>query len=211
MLYSLEDFNGASVIAKDGEMGKVRNVLFDDQSWRIRYLIVDVGSWLSRKEVLISVSAVDQPDWARNTVHVHLTKEQVRHSPDVDSSKPVSRQQEIAMKEYFGWPAYWTATGYAEMAPISIPTGRKFPGQAEDDPHLRSAAAVTGYRVWAEDGEVGRLENFLANTPTWHIGYLEVKAGDWLHSRSVLVPTRWVKSISWADNRISLNHSLKEG
>ena len=195
MLHSMEDFTGACMIATDGEIGKVRDVLFDDESWRIRYLTVDVGNWLNRKDVLISVSAVDQPDWIGNKVTVALTKDQVRHSPEVDSTKPVSRQQEIAMKEYFGWPAYWEATGYAEVPPPSIPVGRHFPTHSKDDPHLRSAAAVSGYAVWAEDGEMGRLENFFANAPTWHIAYLGVRTGDWLHCRSVLVPSRWVKSI----------------
>jgi sporulation protein YlmC with PRC-barrel domain len=206
----MEEFIGARVVATDGEIGKVQDVLFDDESWRIRYLTVDVGSWLKRKAVLIAVTAVDQPDWPGNKVHVPLTKEQVRHSPDVGSTKPVSRQQEIAMKEFFGWPAYWEATGYAEIAPPSIPIGRRFPGQASNDPHLRSAAGVSGYSVWADDSDVGRLVNFFANTPTWHIAYLEVRTGDWLHCRSVLVPTRWVKSISWPNHRVSLNHALDD-
>lgn len=210
MLHSMEDFTGARVVAADGDIGKVQDILFDDLSWKIRYLTVDVGSWLNRKNVLIAVSAVDQPDWPGNKVHVPLTKEQVRNSPDVDSTKPVSRQQEIAMKEFFGWPAYWEATGYAEIAPLSIPIGRRFPRRASDDPHLRSAAAVSGYSVWAEDGEVGRLEDFFANTPTWHIAYMGVRTGDWLHCRSVLIPARWVKSISWPDNRVTLNHTFRE-
>ena len=60
MLRSLEDLTDASVIATDGEIGKVRNFLFDDQSWTIRYLIVDVGSWLTRRDVVISVER-DRP------------------------------------------------------------------------------------------------------------------------------------------------------
>jgi hypothetical protein len=52
--------------------------------------------------VVLAIAAVEQPDWVKKTFHVHLTKEHVRHSPDVDAEKPVSRQQEIAMQEYFG-------------------------------------------------------------------------------------------------------------
>ena len=44
---------------------------------------------------------------------------------------------------------------------------------------------------------------------SWHLGYLDVKAGDWLHSRSVLVPTRWVNSVSWADHRVNLHHATR--
>lgn len=93
------------MIATDGEIGSVCNFFFDDQSWTIRYVVVDVRSWLRRRDVLIAVTALEQPDWTQKTFRVQLRKEQVRHSPDVDSKKPVSRQQEIAMNDYYGWPA----------------------------------------------------------------------------------------------------------
>jgi len=207
MLHNLLDITDVCVIATDGEIGKIHDVLFDDRSWKIRYLVVDVGSWLKRTNVVLSVDTAGHLDWKAKTVHVPLTRQQVRHSPDVDSTKPVSRQQEIAMREYFGWPAYWEANDFAELPPLSIAVGREFPTKTADDPHLRSAEAVSGYEVWAEDGDMGRLENLFSNDPSWHIAYLEVKTGDWLHCRSVLVPTRWVKSISWANNRIILNHA----
>ena len=64
----------------------------------------------------------------------------------------------------------------------------------KEDSHLRSAWDLAGYEVWATDGEIGRVEGFIMDDASWHLGYLDVKAGDWLHSRSVLVPTRWVDS-----------------
>jgi len=206
MLRSLEDSTDVSVIAADGEIGKVRNFLFDDHSWKIRYLVVDVGGWLTRRDVVISVSVIDQPDWTTKTFRVHLTKERIRHSPDVDSKKPVSRQQEIAMREYYGWPAYWENPN-AEFLSAALVVGRDFPVRTEEDPHLRSTDDVTGYEVWAKDGEIGRLENFIVDEASWHIGYLDVKAGDWLHRRSILVPTSEVASVSWAHHRVNMDQA----
>jgi len=207
MFRSLEDVIDVAVHATDGEIGKVRNFLFDDESWKIRYLVVGVGSWLSRRDAIIAVSAVEQPDWENKNFRTRLTRDQVRHSPDVDSKKPVSWQQEIAMSEYYGWPGYWEDSRNLEFPLIHGPVGREFPVHTKEDPHLRSAEAVSGYEVWDEDREIGRLENFIVDEASWHIGYLDVKAGDWLHSRSVLVPTRWVESISWADDRVHLHHA----
>jgi hypothetical protein len=207
MFRSLGDLMGASVIATDGEIGRICNFLFDDESWKIRYCVVDVGHWLARREVLISMSAIDQPDWKTKTLRARLTKEQLRNGPDVDSKKPVSRQQEIAMREYFGWPAYWDTVVDKVFPPNLIPAGREFPVHTEEDNHLRSWEDVIGYEVWASDGVVGYLESFVVNEAVWHIGYLDVKTGDWLQSRSVLVPTSWVKSISWADHHVNLQGS----
>jgi hypothetical protein len=207
MFRSLGDLIGASMIAIDGELGRICNFLFDDQSWKIRYLVVDVGHWLTRREVVISVSAIDQPDWKTKTLRARLTKEQLRHGPDVDSKKPVSRQQEIAMREYFGWPAYWDTIVDKVFPPSLIPAGREFPVHTEEDNHLRSWEDVIGYEVWASDGVVGCLESFVVDDAVWHIGYLDVKTGEGLQSRSALVPTSWVKSISWADHHVNLQGS----
>jgi uncharacterized protein YrrD len=205
MLHDLETLMGASLIATDGEMGSVRNFLFDDQSWTIRYLVVDVGGWLARSAVVLAVTAVERPDWAKKTFHSRLTKEQVRNSPDVDTEKPVSRQQEIAMKEYLGLPDFWVDSEFGLL--YSMPPGREYPVRAKGNLHLRSARDLPGYKVWATDSEIGRLEGFVMDDASWQLDYLDVKAGDWLHRRSVLVPTRSVKSISWADHRVNLKQA----
>lgn len=208
VLHTLETLKSVSVAATDGEIGNVRDFLFDDQTWTIRYVVVDVNSWMSRHDVLIAVSALAEPDWTSRSFRVNLTRQQVRHSPDVDSAQPVSRQQEIAMREYYGWPSYWTKLS-AEFPPVSLPAGRDFPATATADGHLRSVNDVTGYAVWSDDREMGRLENFIIDQSSWHLGYLDVKAGGWLYSRSVLIPTQWVENISWADHRVILRHTPK--
>ncbi len=208
MLHVLKDLLGARVHATDGEIGTVRNFLFDDQSWTLRYLVVDVGHFLNRQEVVLSISAVEQPDWANRSFQVNYTKEQVRKSPDVDTEKPVTRQQEIAMEEYYHWLAYWIDSGLGTGS--TLPPGSDYPVNTEEDPHLRSALDVTGYEVWATDGKVGDLHGFVMDEISWHLGYLDVKSGDWLRSRSVLIPTRCVKSVSWASRRVDLQHT-REG
>jgi hypothetical protein len=186
-------------------MGSVRTFLFDDQSWKVRYLVVDVGNWLKRRDVVLPITTLEKPDWANKTCSAHLTKDQVGNSPDVDTEKPVSRQQEIAMHDYFGPLASWVDSEFGMPA---MPTGMKYPVQAAEVLHLRSTSHMLGYHVRATDGEFGILEGFVMDEASWHLGYLDVKSGDWLRNRSVLVPTRWVQSVSWADFVIQLHHSM---
>ncbi|HLK47533.1 MAG TPA: hypothetical protein VKT49_05330 [Bryobacteraceae bacterium] len=201
MLHSLNLMNGASIHATDGMIGSVSNFFFDDLSWTVRYVVVDTGNWLARRNVLLAIPAIEQPDWEKRVVSVRLTKEQVRHCPDVDTEKPVSRQQEIAMSRYFGSPTYWS---------VRIPVGRyttemEYPiADGEDNPHLRSAWDLAGYEVCAVDGALGRLEDYVMDEASWHLGYLIVETGNWLNSQNLLVSTRWVESISWANRRIDL-------
>jgi hypothetical protein len=88
-----------------------------------------------------------------------------------------------------------------------MPTGRNYPLHTEEDSHLRSVGNLSGYAVWADDGEVGRLKGFILSDSGWRLSYLDVSTGDWLLNRSVLIPTRWVESISWADRRVNLHHT----
>ena len=208
MLHRLQALIDHRVIATDGETGNVRDFLFDDNTWMIHCLVVDVKSWLSRQEVILPVTAVKQVDWQNKSLYVELTKEQVRDSPDVDTKEPVSRQQEIAMRDYFGKLAYWVD----RRSPMtsSMPTGIEYPTQTKGDSHLRGVSNLEGYGVWGTDGEIGHLDNFVLDDASWHLGYLEVTAGQWLLGRSVLVPTRWVKSISWANRQVCLHHT-REG
>jgi hypothetical protein len=204
MLYELKALIGSPVVATDGEMGSVRTFLFDDQSWKVRYLVVDVGNWLKRRDVVLPIAALERPDWANRTCHTHLNKEQVRDSPEVDAEMPVSRQQEIAMRDYFGPLASWLDSEYGLS---SMPTGTKYPVHTAEVLHLRSTSHMLGYQVWATDGEFGILEGFVMDEASWHLGYLDVKSGDWLQNRSVLFPTLWVQSVSWTEFRIHLHHT----
>lgn len=208
MLHTLRELIRSSVLATDGEIGTVRNFFFDDISWTIRYLVVDVGSWFKRRDVVLAISAVEQPNRVNKTFSVRLTREQVRDSPDVDTEKPVSRQQAIAMEEYWGKLVYWVSAEL-EGGPL-IPTGMRYPVSTKEDPDLRSAWDLLGYEVWANDGDLGRLEGFIKDENSWHLGYLDVKGGGWLLDRSVLIPTSSIESVSWANRRVLLHHS-REG
>ena len=204
MLCDLKALIGSPVVATDGETGSVRSFLFDDQSWKVRYLVVDVGNWLKRRDVVLPITALERPDWTNRLCHAHLTKEQVRDSPEVDAEMPVSRQQEIAMHDYFGPLASWVES---EFDTSLTPTGMKYPVHTTEVLHLRSTSHMLGYHVWATDGDFGILEGFVMDEASWHLGYLDVKSGDWLHNRSVLIPTRWVQSVSWTEFRIHLHHT----
>ena len=59
MLRQAKDLNDYKLGARDGEIGKVKEFYFDDQSWAVRYLIADTGGWLSGRRVLISPYALD--------------------------------------------------------------------------------------------------------------------------------------------------------
>src|SRR5680860_1407906 len=125
MLRSMNDLEDCVIRATDGIIGQVKDLYFDDKAWVIRYFVVDTGTWLSSRKVLISLIAIGHPDWTENEVPVSITKEQVKNSPAIDTDKPVSRQHEMTFLEYYGYPYYWGGVGLwgSEMYPGTLVTG----------------------------------------------------------------------------------------
>ena len=54
MLRNLKDLQGYALRATDGDVGTVKDFYFDDDRWVVRYLVVETGSWLASRRVLIS-------------------------------------------------------------------------------------------------------------------------------------------------------------
>jgi hypothetical protein len=89
MLWDASAINGYAIKASDGQVGTVKDLLFEDVSWVIRWLVVDTGNWLSGRKVLLPLSTLGQPDPALRHFPVKLTMQQVKDSPDIDTDRPV--------------------------------------------------------------------------------------------------------------------------
>ena len=186
MLRNVKDLRGYAIRATDGVIGHVDDLYFDDEAWAIRYLVVETGTWLPERKVLISPISIGHPDWSAQLLPVSLTKAQIKDSPDIDTSKPVSRQHEAAYHGYFGYPFYWGGAGLwgigaypgnltAQQAiEAELRAKQSVTSQAPDDYHLRSCKDLVGHHVGATDGEIGHVQDFLVDDHTWAIRYLIV-------------------------------------
>ncbi len=195
-----------SLRAKDGGIGRVKDLYFDDQHWHLRYFVVDAGGWLDRRQVLISPEAVQASEWSLRELPVKLTKEEVRRSPPIDTDKPVSRQHEAELREHYGWPPYWGVMFAATTPFTPLPRAVSPPGQAalskNEDPHLRSLSEILGDRVEATDGEIGHVEDLLIDEKIWSIRYLIVNTRHWWPGKKVLISPWWISAINWAESKV---------
>jgi stress response protein YsnF len=208
---------GFSLSATDGEIGRVEDFYFDDDAWVIRYLAVDSGTWLSGRKVLISPSSLGKVDWDGKRIAVKLTKEQIENSPHIDTHKPISRQHEIELYDYYGYPYYWG--GPYMWGPVAYPGGFATPPEAVErntqteeiralretqraqDQNLRSTREVTNYYVEASDGEIGHIEDFIVDDENWAIRYIVVDTKNWWPGKKVLVSPQWISRVSWKESK----------
>jgi len=214
MLRSLKELRGYKVLATDGDIGDVDDLFFDDELWTIRYFVVDTWTWMPGRKALIVPSAVERPDWEARTLPVSVSREKVRGSPHIGAEKPVSRQAEEELHRHYKWVPYWAALGYGVAAAVSPRALAAETTGAEDekdvmkgrtDPHLRSVKEVTGYRIQAADGEIGHVEEFIAEDADWHIRYLVIDTRNWLPGRKVLVTPSWIERVSWPEKKVFID------
>jgi hypothetical protein len=219
MLRSVQKLTGVAIKATDGPVGQITDLYFDDESWVIRYVVVDTTNWLGGRKVLISPYAMGQPDWAGETLPVFVTKEQVRNSPGIDSHKPISRQYEESYLGYYGYPFYWGGAGLwgASNYPGTVPGDGHLRARSKRasgaDAHLRSCQAVTGYHIRAKDGEIGHVQGFLVDDSTWSVRYLIVNTSNWWMGHQVLLSPEWINEVDWAESRVTVDldrQSIKE-
>jgi hypothetical protein len=110
-LRSLAELLGYAVRGTDAAIGHVADFIVDDQTWTIRYLVVNAGHWWHGKPVLVSPVWAIQIDWAGRTLRMDLTREVIKQSPEWNPSAPVDRRYEVLLHDYYGRPGYWGAAG----------------------------------------------------------------------------------------------------
>lgn len=213
---ALKDY---AIEASDGRIGTVSDFLFDDRTWKLRWLVVNVGTWWTGHKVLLHPSVIAGIDHGRRELAVTLTKERVKGSPDVREDEPVSQQIEYNLHSYYGWDPMWAGNSYfgggAMASPLLSPPlyGGFAVGEAagvgaganEGDPHLRSIVTVTGCHIHATDGDIGHLENFMVDDVSWAIHYLIIDTKNWWSGKHVLLSPHAVQDISYLDHKVRLS------
>jgi len=210
MLRTISTILNNVLLAEDGEIGRCKDFLFDDEKWTIRYMVADTRKWLPGRKVLISPMSLGEPNWSTQRFQVELTRRQIEESPPLDEDAPVSRQYEILYGKYFGTPSYWGGTNIWGDLPNPSLLRAEHDKLATDfknleDPEekkLRSVYEVTGYHIQATDGEIGHIGDFVVDDGMWALRYVVVNTRNWLPGRMVLVSPQWAKTLDWSEKKL---------
>lgn len=212
MLRNIKELTGYVLRARDGDIGRCKDFLFDDERWTVRYMVADTGRWLPKRRVLISPASIDDAAWDARKIDMRLTKDQIENAPPLEADAPITRQYEGAWAKHYGYAAYWVGTGVWGAG--SVPAALYGPARSEaerlqpklsGDPNLRSTNEVTGYHIAATDGEIGHIEDFIVDDRTWTLRYVVVDTRNWLPGKKVLVSPAWVQEVDWGNKSVAVD------
>jgi len=208
MLDSANELKGYVLQSLDGEFGRAKEFLFDDEYWTVRYLVAETGDWIPDRQVLISPYAISGVDRDARHISIDLSKQRILDSPPLSSDEPVSRQYEESFYGYFQWPMYWGGGNMWGAYPNLrrdhglSPAPTPEPAIKQWDVHLRSTKDSTGHHLQARDGEIGHVQDFIVDDETWAIRYLVIDTRNWWPGKKVLIAPHWIDRVSWSESKV---------
>ena len=92
VVHRLSRIKGFHVQGTDGPLGHIDDFLIDEAASRVCYLMVDTSNWMGGKWVAVSSASIDRVDWTHGTVHVALTRDEIRKSPSLEEANVPSHE-----------------------------------------------------------------------------------------------------------------------
>jgi len=106
-LRSTDAVRGHGIQALDGDIGHVEDFIIDDETWAIRYLIVDTRNWWPGKKVLVSPQWIERVSWNETQVSVNLSRKAIKESPEYTEDSLLTRDYETGLHRHYQREGYW--------------------------------------------------------------------------------------------------------
>ncbi|RDW19854.1 PRC-barrel domain-containing protein [Oceanobacillus chungangensis] len=220
MLHYTSKLMTYNIEATDGELGKIKELYFDDNKWQIRYAVVDTRKWLPGRKVLLSPASFVMVNELSENVEIEYDKEKVRNSPSLNEDSILTRDAENSLIDYYGWGRYWTGgvLGSAENSPLAI---FKDPRSAEEieayDKNqqqmntldLQNLDQTIDLKVHGSDGKIGEIVDLIYDDEYWKIQYLVVRSTHFIEPKYHVYSVEDINSIEWLEQSIYVKDTVQ--
>jgi hypothetical protein len=106
-LRSTKEVTGYYIQALDGEIGHLQDFVVEEETWAVRYFIVDTKNWLPGKKVIFSTEWIDEIVWEDAKVRVDLDRAGIEKAPEFDTRAGIERDYETELHNHYDKPTYW--------------------------------------------------------------------------------------------------------
>lgn len=201
MLHEVRRILGMEIIARDGSLGRLQDLLFDESDCRIHFLVVVTDGLRGKQRVQLPRTTLGRLTWDREVFRLPLKRAEINLQSGAASARSVSEQKGAPLSDYYGVPR--------DLKPPRGP-GREeppLPDVAEQQPEpsgLRAATELIGYACVATDGDVGRVADLVLDDGRWRLEYLDVDTDHWLPGRHARLLTSTIAEIDWLQQVVRL-------
>jgi len=114
-LRSTHEVRGYHIQATDGEIGHIEDFIIDDETWTIRYLIINTANWWSGKKILISPQWIESVSWGESKVFVNHSRETIKRSPEYTDESLLTLDYETKLHLHYNRQGYWVEDSIAQQ------------------------------------------------------------------------------------------------
>lgn len=124
-LRSARDVRGYDIHGSDGAIGHVDDFIVDDETWEVRYLVVDTSNWWFGKKVLVAPHWANRVSWEEGKVYVTISRQAIKASPAWDPTAAINRAYEENLYDYYVRTPYWASAHRRDEAELAHHSGRR--------------------------------------------------------------------------------------
>lgn len=209
------DLRRLSLRTREGSKASVDDLYIDDRDWAVRYVVADIGGFLTGRKALLGTDIVGRPDVDKGEWPVDADKDDLESAPSPEASPPVSEQQTTRLyRADEPYPPVILGPSGAAYTPFmaehqldQLYRERELADATESrgDAHLRSLGEIQGYGILGEGKErIGSVKDHLVNPLDWRVRYIVADTGDWLPGRKVVLPVDALGTPSWERGEIAV-------
>jgi len=207
MLIKTNNLKAFTAKSKNNIEGTILDMYFDDLFWNIQYIVVETGRFLPDKVIIISHNLLGKPDYNSQLLPINTSFDAKSDGKNTQFLRSVSEIKTINASKILEWPLKQTnlkALNTEEMKNLvtnMVSDEDKVTPMA--NPHLRSWNEVLGYNIQAKNGEIGHVDDFIAESDNWKIRYMIIDTHNWLPGgKYVLISPAWIEKIQWNNNLV---------
>ena len=108
-LRSASELRGYHIKGTDDEIGHVVDFIVEDETWAVRYIVVDTRNWWFGKKVLIATQWIGRVNWKTSEVHVSMSRDALKKSPEWNGAAALNRDYEESLHSYYARRPYWAS------------------------------------------------------------------------------------------------------
>jgi hypothetical protein len=195
------------ISALDGEVGSVKDIYFDETSWKIQYLVIKLGSFFSEKVVLVPPSVV--APFEGHSLNIELTKNELKECLHADDLIPETLQERYVGKSLFNMMSMSGNNPYG--GPVMV---YPFTSQLREiggyDPHLRSCKVHSKYTLEACSSTIGTVEDFLVDDSLWALRFVIINLSKECEREKKMIDLQSIEVINDEAEAMTIGLTIEE-
>jgi sporulation protein YlmC with PRC-barrel domain len=202
---------GTMLVAADGELGKVKDIYFEDREWRVQYLVVDTSSWPFNEKLLVLPLDAALQFSEQKVLMFTKTKAELKRISEGEDPRPITNPDTSLLYSHRAWPAFGRAgNGYPTLGMVKAGAGLANVADfsVEEGRHVLSIKHIVNYEVHNSTGRLGLLKDLMVDLKRWSLPYLLVDDTSTSNRERVLIEKE--KVISFVSHQSLVNVAISK-